>query len=546
MSAMRVLLLRLVVLLLLLSSEAAAQDFRFSLAIDMRQFAGQGTYDTTDYFRGACEAIDALGSGAFLLTPGDLDPPADDYWTIQTYLGSGYLWYPGVGNHEAETVSDMAWLRAFNPGGDTLPFVVNVGPAGTEETTYSFDYGDAHFVQINEYYDGVTDTGANGDVVDALYDWLEADLIATSQPLVFVLGHEPAWPQPDAANGRMRHLGDSLDAHAANRDRFWSLLREQGVVAYIHGHTHNFSAVNIDGVWQIDGGHARGDGDTGAMSTFVLTDVVDDTVTFDAYRRPVSGGAYALTQSDLIACERCETYLFQDGVFPDSSYAGTADTYLEPVSLHGSDTPLIVDGDPDRAAILAWDVAAIPSGSTVLRAWITLDVQNTSADTYEIYEMKREWVESEADFAVYANGESWQTAGASGPGDRGSSPLGQAAASYGGNYMMSLNPDGVALVQRWIDSPATNRGLIITDYAETDSVRFDSRESSTPEHRPKLTVFVERGGPTQPIPATGPAGRLVLALALSVSLAAAQRRSARSRPAEAWAAAMPSATSRVS
>lgn len=39
-----------------------------------------------------------------------------------------------------------------------------------------------------------------------------------------------------------------------NRDRFWNALVNYGVAAYICGHTHNHSVINIDGVWQIDAG----------------------------------------------------------------------------------------------------------------------------------------------------------------------------------------------------------------------------------------------------------------------------------------------------
>ncbi|MBW1687524.1 MAG: agmatine deiminase family protein [Deltaproteobacteria bacterium] len=128
------------------TNSASPCDFRFGMMVDPRDFSGPD-HDTVDYLRGACEAMDALGSGDFLIAPGDIDhppeppgSPADVYWTIEKYLGSGFLWYPGVGNHEAETSSDMAWLRALNPGGNTLPYVVNVGPggpgpSGSEETT---------------------------------------------------------------------------------------------------------------------------------------------------------------------------------------------------------------------------------------------------------------------------------------------------------------------------------------------------------------------------------------------------------------------------
>ncbi|MBW1881324.1 MAG: hypothetical protein JRJ84_23460, partial [Deltaproteobacteria bacterium] len=59
------------------------------------------------------------------------------------------------------------------------------------------------------------------------------------------------------------------------------------------------------------------------------------------------------------------------------------------------------------------------------------------------------------------------------------------------NYILSLNGDGVALLQSWIDSPAANHGVIITDYSESDSVTFDSRESGSAEYRPKLTIWYQ-------------------------------------------------------
>jgi hypothetical protein len=192
---------------------------------------------------------------------------------------------PGLGS-EAYYGANMDWLRSYDYG------TVNAGPSGCSETTYSFDYSNAHFVVLNEYCDAGGDTVTDGDIPDHLYNWLVADLAATSQPFVFVTGHEPAYPQPDADNGRARHMADSLNQYPANRDRFWDLLVAEGVTAYICGHTHNYSAVRIDengviggdGVWQIDAGHARGRGDPGARSTFVRVTVDTDHVTYEVYR----------------------------------------------------------------------------------------------------------------------------------------------------------------------------------------------------------------------------------------------------------------------
>ncbi|MCX6376652.1 MAG: hypothetical protein NTU88_11575, partial [Armatimonadetes bacterium] len=116
-----------------------------------------------------------------------------------------------------------------------------------------------------------------------------------------VIGHEPAFPQPDAAPPhRLRHNGDSLDAFPTNRNAFWSTLVAHGVKAYICGHTHNYSTIKIDGVWQMDVGHARGMADTGAPSTFVkITVWKKGAVTYQTYRQNLATGAYEGTDAGM-------------------------------------------------------------------------------------------------------------------------------------------------------------------------------------------------------------------------------------------------------
>lgn len=272
-------------------------DLTFVVTADMRQYTG----DNPAHFRGVCESIDSVGAGSFMISPGDIDPPADVLSTIRTYIDTNYVWYPVIGNHEAETPADMAWLRTYMTGDSTPPNILHTGPSGCEETSYAFEYGDVHFTVINEYYDGVSDVGTNGDVVTRLYNWLVTDLHANTKPIVFVIGHEPAFPQPDEDNGRERHMDDSLNEHPANRDRFWNLLKTEGVLAYFCGHTHNFSAVRIDSVWQIDAGHARGTGDEGARSTYIVVDVyTDGDVIFKTYRLDPDSSRYELTREERI------------------------------------------------------------------------------------------------------------------------------------------------------------------------------------------------------------------------------------------------------
>jgi len=199
------------------------------------------------------------GPGAFHVSPGDIDPKDNPQLLrdkINLRHGTDAIWYPGIGNHEAETPADMTWLRdEYNVGhGDRSAlktFTHKDGPVTCKETTYSWDFGNAHFVMLNQYWDGNSDIGTDGDIMPALYDWLKADLDANTQPVVFVFGHEPAFPFH-------RHVSNSLDKYPDNRDAFWALLEDKGVCAFICGHTHVYSKYqnSAGGTWQIDVGNA--------------------------------------------------------------------------------------------------------------------------------------------------------------------------------------------------------------------------------------------------------------------------------------------------
>ena len=257
--------------------------FVFEFASDMRNSTPPQN-PGSEYFMGVCEAIRDLGPGAFMLVPGDMDPPDCVRLALDEVFGDEYAMYPVVGNHELEAPEYMSYLRAYCSDAERLPGLLRMGPPGATQTCYSFDHGDAHFAVMNQYYDGTSDVGTDGDVVDALYDWLAEDLAATNKPIVFVCGHEPIVSAPDLDCGRVRHRGDSLDKYPEHAHRFWSLLRKHGVLAYICGHTHGASVTRINGVWQIDAGHARGKGDPGAPSTFVRVHVEPDGVRCRVYR----------------------------------------------------------------------------------------------------------------------------------------------------------------------------------------------------------------------------------------------------------------------
>ncbi len=196
------------------------------------------------------------------------------------------------------------------------------------------------------------------------------------------------------------------------------------------------------------------------------------------------------------------TRTFRDGVTPSSSYSGTRDTWIRatsPTRRSGSSSSLTIDGSPDSAALLKWDISSIPTGSVVTGASITLQVTSGTVDGYEIYELLRNWSESDATWLQATAGGSWQVAGAQGASDRGNAVLGVLSSPSTGSVTLSLNAAGLAVVQRWINDPSSNFGVVLQDYVNaSDAATFRSRETSTSGQRPQLRVDYSTG-PVGPV-----------------------------------------------
>jgi len=286
------------------SSVAAPPEFSFTTAGDMRSYTENPKPDGKRFFDGACAAMQRVGPGAFLISPGDFDPPSAVRAVIDEYLGPKFLWYVVVGNHEVENAAVMPWVRQWLAS--DIPHLVRRGMPGTQLTLYSFDGGPAHFVAIDTYPfakagkpGDKTDPGTKGkvDLTEATFAWLEADLAATSQRFVFVIGHQPIESLPDMDSERGRHGGESVSFDPERSARFASLLTKYHVRAYICGHTHNTSVAKTHGVWQADSGHARGGGDAGSPSTFLKFRLVGNDAWVDIYRADPTGRDYTLRKT---------------------------------------------------------------------------------------------------------------------------------------------------------------------------------------------------------------------------------------------------------
>ena len=302
-------------LAVLLISGCAAEKFpgapetslAFTTAGDMRSYTENTTGDGRRFFDGVCEAMQRVGPGAFLISPGDFDPPAANRAMIDRYLGPKFPWYIVVGNHEVENAAVMPWVHDWLAA--DIPHVVRRGLPGTQLTIYSWEIGNSHFVAIDSYpwakagIPGDKDkakVGTKGkvDLTDETFKWIEDDLAAARKPFLWVVGHQPIESIPDMDSGRTRHEVDSVSYDAARAAQFAALLKKFHVRAYICGHTHDTSVVKLkNGIWQCDSGHARGGGDKGSPSTFLKFRIVGNQPFVDIYRGDAQGAAYTLRKT---------------------------------------------------------------------------------------------------------------------------------------------------------------------------------------------------------------------------------------------------------
>jgi hypothetical protein len=228
-------------------------------------------------------------------------------------------------------------------------------------------------------------------------------------------------------------------------------------------------------------------------------------------RRNILKGLLTLSVSILVALFIAGIFAPRSDAAATSSIVSTTDTQIvqnRSSQNYGSATILGADGDVgsgnDQSALIKWDLSSIAPGTKVSSATVTLTVTDLSPQTYEVYRLKRAWVESTATWNVYASGKRWEKAGAKGPLDRGAAVVGTITPSATGSQTFTLSS---AAVQSWVDNPASNQGIIIADAANRDGFKFYSGESGTISQRPQLSVTTTSGDdpvgepPVNPTPA---------------------------------------------
>lgn len=207
--------------------------------------------------------------------------------------------------------------------------------------------------------------------------------------------------------------------------------------------------------------------------------------------------------------------LFQDGVHPVIDYRGTRDAVIKngPGIANANfgavsvDTLGFVDtavGLRERRLLIRFDLGLVPATATVVEAELSLDVGEGQAGNpvIEIYEVEApviltgSWTEG-AGFPD--DGVSWLFADGAVPwdapgGDAAGAALDAVQADQDTTLVFALATN---LVQRWVQSPGSNDGLLIAARAGIDEAyrTVYMRETATGSMRPRLRVaYILSGG----------------------------------------------------
>jgi hypothetical protein len=230
--------------------------------------------------------------------------------------------FPIVGNHDVTTEKMQAM------------FEQKVGP-----TSYSFDYGDAHFICMSS-----ETLGGAGRVDDAQYEWLRRDLAPHKDAAhVFVLMHQPVFRY---ANGGW--------------ERCHELLKQYHTCAVFAGHWHQYTNYGErDGIkyFVTGGGGAEIGGvpEAGDFHHYMLVTVEGDRVTM------------AVIRTGFIEGENVVTGEMRDRLLNLEKTAVTCGTLTVPQAATRLDATVPVTianpSDAEVSGTLTW--TDVPAGWTV-------------------------------------------------------------------------------------------------------------------------------------------------------------------------------------
>lgn len=178
---------------------------------------------------------------------------------VREILG-GVPVFPAIGLQEALGADSVQILREeFH--------LSAIAPLSPTLLAYTVAIQDAFFAVIpTDYYNPNTKKVVANRIPPSVLRWLEQVLKKASESFtyLFVVGHSPAF-STTGAFGKYKGLDKNLE----ERDDFWSILKDNHVIAYFCSEEKLFDRSNRDGVWQvISGGGGSTQGLTDPERTF--------------------------------------------------------------------------------------------------------------------------------------------------------------------------------------------------------------------------------------------------------------------------------------
>jgi hypothetical protein len=295
----------------------------------------------------------ALLTGDLIYNEASYDLFENRYFQIYRDLIKNTWIAPAMGNHDVSYNNGKSFTDVFvNP-----PSGVS---AAERELYYSFDYGNAHFTVLDNYFKMTT-------VGSPQYNWMRDDLAASNQFWKFVVFHEPVYSSDSSQNAR---------DNAAAVQNLVPLFEQYHVNMVLNGHWHDYERMKplLHGqVSTIDAGGivylVTGGGGAGLVSA--------GTGTLNA-RTAVKVSKYHVTLLDISGCS-----LHLSAV---QKVSGATDTF-DPSDIFDSYTINRCDGPPPptitpRATPTSAPTATPtatpppPSGNRLLNPSFELDANN--------------------------------------------------------------------------------------------------------------------------------------------------------------------------
>jgi len=180
----------------------------------------------------------------------------------------------------------------------------------------------------------------------------------------------------------------------------------------------------------------------------------------------------------------------------------SADSYINSVlstTNYGSATELLIGYYAGNGSInrlqCKFDMSSIPSAAecktATLGLWLNTDYAGADC-TWQVFILKRNWVEAQVTYAIYSTGNAWGTAGGMGADDIYADAIGTSGTITNGtaaNTKISITLD-IAEIEKMYNGTYSNYGFLIkaTNEAEDNTWSIYSKEHATTAYRPELFI----------------------------------------------------------